>query len=132
MATNVAIKHRAIATDHTRALSFWHVYMRNPDNAPTQADFMATGGTSDAWEIYARELGVNLHRARDNSGLSQERVAHAAGISTFTYRKLEKGESNPGTSANPRLRTLIALSEVLDLELHELLPVRKPAIATGR
>lgn len=93
---------------------------------------MATRGTSDLWETYARELGINLARAREASGLSQERVAHAAGISTFTYRKLEKGESNPGTPANPRLKTLIALSEVLGVEIIDLLPRRSPGIAVGR
>jgi hypothetical protein len=29
-------------------------------------------------------------------------VLFAAGITTFTYRILEKGISNPGTPANPR------------------------------
>lgn len=93
---------------------------------------MATRKASDPWEVYAHELGVNLLRARDASGLSQERVAHASGISTFTYRKLEKGESNPGTPANPRLKTLVALSEVLDVELAKLLPRKTPRIAVGR
>lgn len=93
---------------------------------------MATRGTSDPWERYARELGINLNRAREASGLSQERVAHAAGISTFTYRKLEKGESNPGTSANPRLKTLVVLAEVLNVELTGLLPRKMPKIAVGR
>jgi transcriptional regulator with XRE-family HTH domain len=93
---------------------------------------MATRGTSDSWEVYARELGINLLRAREVSGLSQERVAHAAGISTFTYRKLEKGESNPGTPANPRLKTLVALSEVLGIDLVGLLPHKMPGIAVGR
>ncbi|MGB3414602.1 MAG: helix-turn-helix transcriptional regulator, partial [Microbacteriaceae bacterium] len=64
--------------------------------------------------------------------LSQERVAHATGISTYTYRKLEKGESNPGTPANPRLQTLVALAEVLGVGVHELLPEKLPGIAIGR
>jgi len=29
-------------------------------------------------------------------------AAHAAGISTYTYQKFEKGESRPGTPMNPR------------------------------
>jgi len=87
---------------------------------------------SRSWEAYAKELGVRLHRARVAASLSQERVAHAAGISGFTYRKLEKGESNPGTAANPRLQTLIALSEVLDIDIRDLLPDWRPAIAVGR
>lgn len=75
-----------------------------------------------AWEKYAHDLGANLQRARAASGLTQERVARSAGISTFTYQKLEKGASNPGTGANPRLQTLVALSLVLGVELHDLIP----------
>ena len=79
-------------------------------------------GTTDPWEVYARDLGLNLLRAREASGMSQERLANAAGVSTFTYRKLEKGESNPGTPANPRLRTLVALAGVLGVPVAALLP----------
>jgi transcriptional regulator with XRE-family HTH domain len=64
--------------------------------------------------------------------LSQERLAGAAGISAYTYRKLESGESNPGTPANPRLRTLVALAEVLEVELSELLPRPRRGVAVGR
>lgn len=93
---------------------------------------MAKRATSDPWEAYARQLGINLGRAREASGLSQERLAHAAGISTFTYRKMEKGESNPGTPANPRLHTLISLAEVLDTDIKDLLPRSPGGIASGR
>jgi transcriptional regulator with XRE-family HTH domain len=93
---------------------------------------VATGVPRDEWERYARELGSRLNRARLARGLSQERLAAAADITAFTYRKLEKGESNPGTPANPRLRTLIALAEVLDLELGELLATPPRGVAVGR
>lgn len=73
----------------------------------------------DWWE-FARALGVKLQRARLAKGMSQEAVAHAAGISTFTYQKFEKGESKPGTPMNPRLRTLLALAETLDVRVGEL------------
>ncbi|SJM59447.1 helix-turn-helix domain-containing protein [Gulosibacter sp. 10] len=86
----------------------------------------------ESWDDYAREFGVNLQRARHEKRLSQERVASAAGISVFTYRKLEKGQSNPGTAANPRLRTLIALAEVLETSPESLLPEQLPGIAIGR
>jgi transcriptional regulator with XRE-family HTH domain len=89
-------------------------------------------GTTDPWELYARDLGINLLRAREASGLSQERLAHAAGVSTFTYRKLEKGESNPGTPANPRLKTLVAVAEILGTDITQLLPPKAPKIAVGR
>lgn len=93
---------------------------------------MATGAPRDPWERYVRELGVRLHRLRLERGLSQERLAAAADISAFTYRKLEKGESNPGTPANPRLRTLVALAEVLSVELVDVLPPDPRGIAVGR
>ena len=85
-----------------------------------------------SWDAFARELGDNLRRARAGRGISQERAAHAAGISSFTYRKLERGESNPGTPANPRLRTLVALAEVLDVSVAELLPIPPEGVAEGR
>ncbi len=87
--------------------------------------------SEDRWRAYAADLGCALARARRATGLSQERVAHAAGISTFTYRKLEKGESNPGTAANPRLRTLVALAQTLGVPVADLLPP-DPDIAPGR
>ena len=74
---------------------------------------------ADWWE-FARALGVKLQRARLAKGMSQAAVAHAAGISTFTYQKFEKGESKPGTPMNPRLRTLLALAETLDVGVGEL------------
>lgn len=87
---------------------------------------------SDSWTAYARELGLSLARARAERGLSQERVAAAAGLSTYTYRKLEKGESNPGTPANPRLHTLARLAEVLGVPMAELLPPDPENISPGR
>jgi transcriptional regulator with XRE-family HTH domain len=71
---------------------------------------------------FARELGLNLHRLRLERGLSQERLAHLAGLSAYTVQKFEKGESKPGTPMNPRLFTLIALAETLGASIEELLP----------
>lgn len=85
----------------------------------------------DAWADYARGIGVRLQQARHAVGLSQEEVAHRAGISTFTYQKFEKGESKPGTPMNPRLVTLLTLCEVLGIEVGELL-VTPPALAGTR
>ena len=83
------------------------------------------------WTEYARAIGLNLQVARRARGLSQERVAHAAGISGYTYQKFEKGESRPGTPMNPRLVTLVALSQVLQIELLELLPPHAPDVKAG-
>lgn len=84
------------------------------------------------WESFARELGHNLRRAREATGLSQERVAHAAGLASYTYQKFEKGESRPGQPLNPRLTTLVALSQVLGVPLPDLLPADLPDVTSGR
>jgi transcriptional regulator with XRE-family HTH domain len=89
-----------------------------------------TGGPT--WDDYGRALGVNLQRARAEIGRSQEWVAHMAGISAYTYQKFEKGESKPGTPMNPQLRTLVALSQVLEVPLITLLPADLPPLSQVR
>jgi transcriptional regulator with XRE-family HTH domain len=69
---------------------------------------------------YAREVGLRLQRLRHQRGLSQEKLAHLAGISAYTYQKFEKGESKPGTPMNPRMFTLLALCRVLEVEIGQL------------
>ena len=41
-------------------------------------------------------------------------------MASLTYQKLEKGESKPGIPMNPRLRTLLALADVLEVGMGEL------------
>ena len=84
------------------------------------------------WTEYARRLGTNLNRARHRAGYSQERLAYVTGLARSHYQQLEKGESAPGTPANPRLRTLIALAQALDMRLDELLPEGMPDLTEGR
>ncbi len=84
--------------------------------------------TDRSWHAYARALGLNLQKARTARGLSQERVAHLAGIAGFTYQKYEKGESRPGTPMNPQLLTLVSLGQVLQVPLAELLPDFEPEL----
>lgn len=69
---------------------------------------------------HARQIGVRFQRARLAKNLSQEAVAHAAGISTYTYQKFEKGKSKPGTPMNPRLTTVMALCNVLEMGIADL------------
>ena len=91
----------------------------------------ATRRGAPTWEEFAAELGHNLHRARLATGLSQERIAHAAGISSYTYQKLEKGESRPGVPLNPRLVTLLSLCQVLGVGLEDVVPDRLPDLTAG-
>ena len=67
-------------------------------------------------------MGATLHRLRIAKGLSQEELAYTAGITRYTYQKLEKGESAPGTPANPSLRNVMAIAQQLEVSLDELLP----------
>lgn len=92
--------------------------MTSADN-PTKAEF-------------SRSMGIMLQKLRLERGLSQERLAHMAGISAYTYQKFEKGESKPGTPMNPRLFTLLSLAEVLDVSLEELIPADWPDLTDGR
>ncbi len=87
---------------------------------------------SEAKFEFARALGVKLQRLRIERGLSQERLAAAAGISGYTYQKFEKGESKPGTPMNPRLFTLLAIARVLEVPIERLLPDSEPDVTVGR
>lgn len=78
------------------------------------------------WDNFAVALGVNLHKARIAAEMTQEAVAYRAGLTRYTYQKYEKGESVTGAPANPTLRTLLALSQALDVPLLELLPGGAP------
>ena len=71
-------------------------------------------------EELSAKLADKLRNLRNASGLSQETVAHRAGISTYTYQKFEKGESKPGTPMNPRLDTLFALARVFEVDVRDL------------
>jgi len=64
--------------------------------------------------------------------LSQEQVAYAAGLARYTFQKFEKGESMPGTPANPSLRNIMAIAQVLDVRLDDLLPGTWPDLQVGR
>jgi len=71
----------------------------------------------------AEALGQRLAELRQARGLTQENVAQAAGISRNHYQLLEYGLGQRGDRkpANPRLSTLIALSNVLGTSVPELI-----------
>lgn len=98
---------------------------------PSSDDEGVEREVDEEWMAFARRLGDNLREARLARGLSQERTAHLAGLAGFTYQKFEKGESRPGTPMNPRLSTLIALSQVLEVPVTDLLPPDLPRFSQG-
>ena len=107
------------------SISILVVYMLDSLTSQLYADCMGkvnSQPTDLGLEDYAQQLGQRLRQLRLERRMSQEVVSLEAGISTFTYRKLEYGESNPGTPANPRLKTLLSLSNVFGVEIQDLLP----------
>ena len=70
----------------------------------------------------ALALGRRLIDLRHASGLTQEQVAQAAGISRNHFQLLEYGlgKRTDRKPANPRLSTLVALSRVLGTTVPEL------------
>ena len=84
--------------------------------------------SDEDWAAYVQRLATILRRAREDAGLSQEQVAYRAGLTRYTYQKYEKGESRPGSPANPTLRTMLALSQVLGVAVASLIPPDAPDI----
>lgn len=64
---------------------------------------------------YAKELGKVLIRERERADLSQERLAHAAGIDQTYLSQLERGLKSPS------LDVITALSNALGLRPHTLI-----------
>ncbi|MEV8358485.1 helix-turn-helix transcriptional regulator [Microbacterium sp. NPDC076895] len=93
---------------------------------------MAKRRPTGDWDALATTLGTNIQRVRVERGLSQEQVAYAAGLSRYTFQKFEKGESMPGTPANPSLRNILAIAQVLEVDIDSLLPDPLPDLRAGR
>jgi Zn-dependent peptidase ImmA (M78 family)/DNA-binding XRE family transcriptional regulator len=70
-------------------------------------------------------IAINIRRAREALGLSQEAAATAAGLSRVAYRNLESGASSP------RDRTLVALARALHVRPEDLLRP-SPALPRAR
>lgn len=85
-----------------------------------------TENEEEAWRTYAAELATNLRRLRLLAALSQEDVAYRAGLTRYTYQKYEKGESAPGRPANPTIRSLLAITQVLQVTIADILPKDAP------
>ncbi len=56
-----------------------------------------------------------IYRTRMAAGLSQEKVAELAGISTGWYQRIEKGKGNASLSI------CIRIAAVLEIDLNELM-----------
>lgn len=76
------------------------------------------------WTAYAREIGLRVRTVREVRGLTQENLAHAAGISRNQVQNLERNRTSaPGQPANPTVETLFRIAWALDVAPAALLPL---------
>lgn len=88
----------------------------------TTVDGMPAPPPPATWEAYARALGVLLQRHRVDAGLTQEQLAHRAGMTRTHYQQLERGWWKKDAPSNPSAKVLVRLAQVLDVEPGDLLP----------
>ena len=93
---------------------------------------MARNRPTADWAAYAQQVGLAIQRRRIEVGLTQEYVAYAAGLTRSHYQLLERGRGAADRSANPSLLTLVAVAQVLQIELGDLLPKGAPDLTAGR
>lgn len=74
------------------------------------------------WEEFASQLGHELQRRRVEAKLSQEELAHAAGMTRNYYQLLERGKVASGAAANPSIRVVARLAVSLGVGVEDLLP----------
>lgn len=87
---------------------------------------MPTRPTPTTWEAFARDLGLELQRQRLDRGITQEDLAHKAGLTRTHYQQIERGFWKKGSAANPSVKVLARLAQVLGVEVGQLVP----AVAT--
>jgi transcriptional regulator with XRE-family HTH domain len=77
-------------------------------------------------EAQRRDAGARLKRLRKRKGLSAERLAHEAGVSSKTVSRLEKGETE-----DPHDETLQKLAQALNVTREEVWPRDEPERSNG-
>jgi len=65
-------------------------------------------------------LAKRVKEFRKQKGLTQQKLAEKTGLSFNTITKIEQGIGD-----SPTLKTLLKLSEVLEIDLDELVGIRK-------
>ena len=73
-------------------------------------------------EIVAKAFGAALRRARENAGLSQEELAHLAGVDRTFVSRAERGVCQPA------LATILLLSRALEIPASALVSATEKAL----
>lgn len=87
--------------------------------------------SNEEWASFSYKFARHLQQLRVERGYSQDQVAYAAGLSRSSYQRLERGRSQSGTDLNPTLRNLLAVAQVLNVTLDELVPHEWPEVRVG-
>lgn len=69
------------------------------------------------------ELGRRLREAREARGYNQTQAAERGRISRTIWQQLEKGERFDGKPFEPKVNTVIAAAQAVELDPRELLPL---------
>jgi transcriptional regulator with XRE-family HTH domain len=93
---------------------------------------MARNRPTPEWGEYALKLGLAIQRRRIQLGHTQEHIAYAAGLTRSHYQLLERGLGAANRPANPSLLTLVAVAQVLEIDLRDLMPADAPDLRAGR
>ncbi len=62
-------------------------------------------------------IGLQIRKYREAGHISQEQLAHQAGLSTVTIGKIERGENNP------KAETLIRIAKALEIPCQTLFEI---------
>lgn len=65
---------------------------------------------------------IELQRQRMAAGVTQEDLAHEAGLTRRHYQQIERRLWKPGQPANPSIKVLVRLCQVLQVEVSVILP----------
>lgn len=80
-------------------------------------------------DVQAKKLGITVRELRTERGLSQETLAHAAGITKNQLQLIEAGRSSgrkeDAGSSNPKMATLAGIADVLGMNLVDFFTAAK-------
>lgn len=74
------------------------------------------------WDAYARDLGVRLQKLRIDRDITQEDLAHRAGLTRTHYQQIERGWWKRDQPANPSIKVIVRLAQVLAVAPGEIFP----------
>ncbi len=67
-------------------------------------------------------MGVLIQKHRIQAGLTQEDLAHAAGMTRTHYQQVERGWWKRDQPSNPSLKVLVRIAQQLEVPVGRLLP----------